>query len=170
MPACRPGSLAVASFCVFATKFNMRRQSTGHLWQTQPFSCLLDEDHLWAAIRYVERNPVRAKMVERAEDYPWSSAAFHCGLRDDDVLLDHNCLAGDRIQNWAEWLALHNDSAVDQRIRNRTYTGRPCGDDPFVRDAEQAVGRILTPRRPGPKPKASAAPDNILWTEDEIRF
>jgi putative transposase len=35
---------------------------------------------------FVESNPVRAGMVERAEDYRWSSAACHFGLRDDPML------------------------------------------------------------------------------------
>src|ERR1700756_2221481 len=54
----------------------------------------------------------------------------------------------------------HSINQVDQRIRERTYTSRRCGDDSFVRDAELAPGRILTPRKPGPKPKNSAAPEN----------
>ncbi len=51
---------------------------SGHLWQARFYSCVLDEDHFWSAIRYVERNPVRARMVGRAEDYRWSSARAHC--------------------------------------------------------------------------------------------
>ena len=46
----------------------------GHLWQGRFFSAPLDETYFWHAIRYVERNPVRAGLVERAEDYPWSRA------------------------------------------------------------------------------------------------
>ena len=46
----------------------------------------MDDPHLWAALRYVEQNLVRAGIVQRAEEYPWSSAAAHCGLRPDAVL------------------------------------------------------------------------------------
>jgi putative transposase len=46
----------------------------------------MDESRFRAAIRYVERNPVRAGMVIRAEQYPGSSARFHCGLTHDDLL------------------------------------------------------------------------------------
>jgi putative transposase len=46
----------------------------------------MDDAHLWNGIRYVELNPVRAGMVKRAEEYLWSSAAAHCGLRDDTLL------------------------------------------------------------------------------------
>ena len=50
------------------------------------FSSALDEPYLWAALRYVERNPVRARIVRKAENYMWSSAAAHCGLREDATL------------------------------------------------------------------------------------
>jgi REP element-mobilizing transposase RayT len=65
---------------VYAMRFNTRTQMSGHVWQGRFYSCVLDESHLWAAVRYVERNPVRAGMVDRAEDHPWSSARAHCGL------------------------------------------------------------------------------------------
>ena len=48
---------------------------SGHLWQGRFGSCALDEAHYWAALRYVERNPVRARLVGQAWLYPWSSAA-----------------------------------------------------------------------------------------------
>ena len=63
-----------------ALSLNKRHGFSGHVWQGRFFSCPLDEAHLWAAIRYVELNPVRAGMVARAEDYKWSSAPAHCGL------------------------------------------------------------------------------------------
>ena len=62
----------------------------GHLWHSRFFSTALDEPHMWAAIRYVEQNPLRAGMVKRAQDYVWSSAACHCGKLDDPVVyVDH---------------------------------------------------------------------------------
>ena len=41
----------------------------------------MDVEHLWTAARYVELNPERAGLAGRAEEYPWSSAAAHCGVR-----------------------------------------------------------------------------------------
>ena len=63
----------------FVGALNSRRKLSGHLWQGRFFSTPLDNAHLWASVRYVERNPVRAGMVSRAEDYKWSSAAAHAG-------------------------------------------------------------------------------------------
>ena len=63
----------------YAAYANSKLARSGHFWQNRFFSCALDPAHLWAALRYVERNPVRAHMVERADAYRWSSAAAHCG-------------------------------------------------------------------------------------------
>ena len=154
---------------MYANRFNMKYGFSGHLWQARPYSCVLDEEHLWRAIRYVELNPVRAHIVDRAVDYLWSSAAAHCGLR-EDTLLDAEWASRDEIQDWRQWLAPGNENEVDKRIRERTFTGRPCGNETFVREAERLIGRQLSPRKPGPKPKKAKPDDSAIWTTDEIRF
>ncbi|MCP5092893.1 MAG: transposase, partial [Gammaproteobacteria bacterium] len=62
---------------------NRFHKRSGHLWQNRFYSCALDDDHFWAALAYVEQNPVRARMVRRPWRYDWSSAAAHCGLAKD---------------------------------------------------------------------------------------
>jgi len=52
-------------------------------WCSQDGNVFGDEDYLLAGARYVELNPVRAKLVERAEDYAWSSARAHLDGKDD---------------------------------------------------------------------------------------
>ena len=59
----------------YASYINRREGVSGHLWQGRFFYSVLEDAHLWAAVRYVERNPVRAGLVTQAIDYPWSSAA-----------------------------------------------------------------------------------------------
>jgi putative transposase len=145
----------------------MKYGSTGHLWQARPFSCALDEEHFWAAIRYVERNPLRAGMVDCAEHYPWSSAATHCGLIADSML-DFESVSSVQIEDWHRWLTTGNPVEFEERIRQSTFTGRPCGNESFVRESERRLGRHLTPQKPGRKPKAAVA-ENRLWTTDEIR-
>jgi putative transposase len=78
----------------YAQRINRAKGWKGHLWQGRFFSSPLDEAYLWAAVRYVERNPVRAGMVSRAENYRWSSAAAHCGNHLDDLLNLASRLAG----------------------------------------------------------------------------
>ncbi len=67
---------------------NVARGDTGHLWQSRYYSCPMDDDHQWAALRYVELNPVRAGLVAAAEDWVWSSAAAHVGANDAAPFLD----------------------------------------------------------------------------------
>jgi len=152
---------------MYATRFNTKYGLTGHLWQARPFSCALDEEHFWTAIRYVERNPVRAGMVDCAEEYRWSSAATHCGFIEGSML-DFESISSIQIENWSRWLATGNPIESEERIRQSTFTGRPCGNEWFVRETEQRLGRHLAPRKPGRKPKQSARADT-LWTTDEIR-
>lgn len=54
----------------YAQYINRRYRRSGHLWQGRFFSCALDSAHLLAAVRYVERNPVRAGFVMRSEEWP----------------------------------------------------------------------------------------------------
>src|SRR4051812_26115504 len=62
----------------YAAYWNAKRSASGHLWQGRFYSCPLEEGHLWEALRYVELNPVRAKLVAAPEQWRWSSAAAHC--------------------------------------------------------------------------------------------
>ena len=61
---------------------------SGHLWQGRFHSCALDGRHLWPALKYVELNPVRAKLCRRAWQYPWSSAALHTDEKAESELLN----------------------------------------------------------------------------------
>lgn len=146
------GSLGTAlrdTHTVYAMYFNSRTELSGHVWQGRFFSCPLDESHHWAAVRYVEQNPVRAGMVERAEDYAWSSARAHCG-RGDDVVLSAEFPPSGVIANWSEWL---NEGREEDEgytsIRRQTRTGRPCGSSTFFDELEVLLGRSLRPKKGG---------------------
>ena len=70
----------------YAQRINRVQNGAGLIWQGRFFSSPLYEAYGWTAVRYVERNPVRAGMAESAENYQWSSAVAHCGNRTDCVL------------------------------------------------------------------------------------
>lgn len=127
----------------YAQYFNRRLDISGRLWQGRFFSCPMEDDHLWAAIRYVERNPVRAGMLHRAEDYAWSSAAAHCGIHQDPILSPLPELWPPRTPHWSKWLTDRENEAFLTRIRLHTRTGRPIGHDQFVRDLESTLGRRI---------------------------
>jgi putative transposase len=140
----------------YALYVNRREHLSGHLWQGRFFSCVLDEWHLQAAVRYVERNPVRAGLAKRAEDWPWSSAAAHCGLR-SDALLSGPLPWADEVADWSGWLAEPDDGQAGA-IRSATHTGRPCGSAKFIQGLENTLGRILRPAKRGRKPKSKLPP------------
>jgi len=135
----------------YAQHVNWTHDLAGRLWRGRFFSCPLDDRHCRAAIKYVERNPVRARLVRKAENYPWSSAAGHTGRREDPLLSRRPEIEA-AIRDWSKWLQQRQPDAVIARIRQSTRTGRPLGDDSFVRRLEKLCGRILRPK-PGGRPR-----------------
>ena len=121
----------------------------GYLWQGRFFSAPLSEQYLYSAMRYVERNPVRAGLVQRAEDYRWSSARAHA-LKTNDPFLSDNFLIT-KIADWADYLKVEEDKDKDSIIHH-TSSGRPLGDESFIARVEQITGRVLIKKKPGPKP------------------
>ncbi len=136
------------------TQYLNARQGIGLLWQGRFFSCPLDETHLWTAVRYVERNPVRAGMVDLPWEYPWSSAAARCQKRPDPILSDPCKLT----EQWTprQWrqmlLEPWQDEKTIKSFLAATRTGRPAGTDKFIKRLERKTGRCLKSRpkgRPG---------------------
>ena len=124
---------------------------TGHLWQSRYYSTMLDEAHLHKAVRYVEQNPVRAGMVTDAVDYPWGSAACHCGLKADPILFGDERWSG-ALQDWPRLLKENLDEEFIQEMRSRTSSGNPYGDESFVKKLSEDLGKPLT-RRPRGRPR-----------------
>jgi putative transposase len=119
---------------------------SGYLFQGRFYSCPLDERHTLAAVRYIERNPVRAGLLQTAWEYDWSSAAFHSGERNTDPLLSDPDPFG-RKAEWKPFLEIESDEV--ERVRADTRAGRPCGDRRFIEKMEQETGLQLVRRRPG---------------------
>ena len=135
----------------YTRMINFRENWRGYLWEGRFKSCALDEKHLYAAMRYVERNPVRAKIVSKASDYPWSSAIAHIYKTKSNLLAD-NFLVQD-VKNWFAYLE-QEDRPIDLDIlRQSTSTQRPIGDAKFVAMLEKITGKILHKQKPGPKNK-----------------
>jgi len=132
--------------------FNRKYNLKGHLWQARYYSCLLDERHLWSAVRYVERNPVRANIVKRAEDYKWSSAHAHAyGITDWFVDSGSPLIAA--VADWAKWLSDDDTPGTLEPIRKATARDLPLADESFVLDLEAKLGRRLRPNKRGRKAK-----------------
>ena len=137
----------------YTRRVNGREDWTGHLWQGRFASFPMDETHLLAAARYVELNPVRARLAKRAQDYPWSSARAHLAGRDDKLVKAGPLLA--LAADWAGFLAAGLAEADGERLRRHERTGRPLGDGRFLGALEKRLKRPLGRRKPGPKAKKS---------------
>ena len=131
---------------LYSQYINRFHKRSGHLWQNRFYSCVLDETHLWRVLAYVERNPVRARLVRQAWGYEWSSAAAHTGEADASELLD---LAAWQRQwkpgRWRKALQARDDEEVAGLIRASTHTGRPLATDGILSKLERKLGRRLRP-------------------------
>jgi len=134
----------------YAQYINKQHGWTGHLWQGRFFSSALDDAHTYSAIRYVERNPVEAGMVEKAEDYKWSSAGFYCGLVESAALSSYAKLpVGIQDEQWSDWLSVAESKAVTNILERYVEKGLPCGSDSFIEKLEQKANSILRYRPRG---------------------
>lgn len=131
----------------YANYFNRKMGGvSGHLWQGRFYSCICDARHAWGAIRYTERNPVRAGVVAHAEEYAWSSARAHVRGVHDGVLDDGlPSTTGPSQAEWAAWLRGPDDEHAVKMLRQSTRTGRPCGSARFISSLESDLGRRLRP-------------------------
>jgi len=134
---------------LYTQHINRMHDRSGHLWQNRFFSCAMDDAHYLTAMRYVERNPVRARMVRKPWRYAWSSAAAHAGRTTPAELLntsrwrDHT--AG---LDWEAFLTESDSEGVDA-IRLATRRGRPLATDSFLSKLETKLNRRLRPKPVG---------------------
>ncbi len=132
----------------YALAINKRKRWKGHFWQERFYSTVMDENHLLQAVRYVELNPVRAKLCDNAHDWKWSSARAHISGKDDALVIVKPLL--ERVNDWPAFLSDYSDS--DEELRKHTRTGRPFGEDNFLLQVEAMTGRRLRKKKPGPRP------------------
>ena len=133
----------------YTSAINTREDWKGYLWQGRFITYPLDECHLYAAVRYVERNPVRAGLVTLAEDYEWSSARAH--IRKEPHPLLSSCPLEIAIEDWAAYLGQEDSPEDTKKIVEHEHTGRPLGSEDFVKRLEALTGRVLAPKRRGRK-------------------
>ena len=138
---------------LYTRRINFRENWRGHLWEGRFKSCVLSEQHLYSAIRYVECNPVKAGIMKKAEDYAWSSAKAHVYKKRDELLSDNFVV--DEISDWREYLSDESDDSKGAIFVKHVDTGRPLGDEKFIKKIEGITGKILRKNKPGPSRKDS---------------
>jgi putative transposase len=129
---------------------NFKHGWTGHLWQGRFGSVAMDETHLLNAVRYVSQNPVRARLVARAQDWPWSSVRAHLGGRSDGVVDVTPVLT--RVDDFSAFLGANVEDTAFDLLRRSETSGRPLGPAPWIEQLESRTRRSLTPAKRGPKP------------------
>jgi putative transposase len=134
----------------YAGIIQARRKRSGHFWQGRFGAVAMDEQHLAAALRYVALNPVRARLVERAQDWRWSSTRAHLRGKADGITALKPIR--DRFPDLADLLATETEADIVGRLRAAETIGRPLGDDRFLTRLERLTGRTLKPGKRGPKP------------------
>jgi putative transposase len=140
---------------------NARSRWSGHLFQSRFASVVMDEAHLLAGVKYVSLNPVRARLVPQAEDWPWSSVRAHLQRRDDGLVIVKPVL--DRVGDFANFLAPGpGDDAAFTAIRLSEGSGRPLANAEFIAGLEQLLGRAIARRAPGSKAKAKTLSQESL--------
>ena len=140
---------------------NARHRWTGHLWQGRFGVVAMDEAHLGAAVRYVALNPVRAKLVQRAQEWAWSSARAHLAEADDPLVTVAPVL--ERYGRFADFL--HDplaDAEAWRALRMSETTGRPLGSGTWLEALEAQTGRKLKPQKRGPKPKVGVGSGGVF--------
>jgi len=147
-------------------RYHRNHHSGGHVWQGRFKSPVIQNDeHLLAVLRYIEANPLRAKIVEHAEDYAWSSYRTH-GLGEANDLVDALLMfdelspyAAVRRRKWSEMVHRPLEEATLASIRRSNATGLPYGDPTWVERLAKELNLDLTirprgrPRNPSEEPR-----------------
>ncbi len=136
----------------YAQYKNVERKRLGHLWQGRFYSCVLSRTHLLRVIRYVEMNPVRAKMVKHPWEYVWSSTRQHIKSERMPIVrteFHRDCdEAGLNFRNWKKYL-IEKDFEMEQEIRNKTQKGLVIGSLDFIIKLEEKLGIVLRELKAG---------------------
>ena len=133
----------------YARFINARHRWTGHLWQGRFGAVVMDEAHLVHAARYVALNPVRARLCDRAEDWPWSSVRAHLSGADDELVKVAPLL--ERAGDFGTFLGTAEDQQATRALRMAETTGRPLGSATWIAELEARTGRELAAKQRGRK-------------------
>ena len=136
---------------------NRQEQRSGTLWESRyKSSPIQTEAYLLGCLRYVELNPVRARMVRRPEDYRWSSYGQRVGQSEQFPWLDTEpCFEGlgdatqVRASRYAEFVRSAIPPGEWEMIRSALVRGQLTGSEQIVDEVEAIIGRRIEHRQQG---------------------
>lgn len=122
----------------YSQYLNRKLNTKGHLWQGRFYSCVLDEKHLMIAAKYVERNPVKANLVNQPWEWKWSSASAHIASNKDRSILlsDIFSIINMTHDQWKQYISFPEAVEDLKILKGHTLTGRPLGSEEFVKRLE----------------------------------
>ncbi len=118
----------------YTKTINKRHQWKGYLWEGRFKSYFMDNSYVFCAIRYVEMNPVRGRMVDAPEKYPWSSAKSHIENKKSPLLSPFKLK--EEISDWRSYLLSAPENETDI-LRQRVQSNHPLGTPEFISDVEK---------------------------------
>jgi len=136
----------------YAIRINRRKGWSGHLWQGRFKSSVMDASHAVAAVRYVEQNPVRARLVQQAWEYPWSSARHHTRDRDRDIVVRGDESLRAMVPDWRTFLRVRTPATLKAVFLKNTEACRAIGAPIFLKQLASEYG-IHEQRRPAGRPR-----------------
>ena len=138
--------------------FNRQHERSGTLWEGRFRSCIAESArYVLGCYRYIELNPVRARMVDHPTGYLWSSYATNSGMRSDPLITPHSeyiALAAEAEPRSVAYRGLFEqqlDPALQQAIRDATNAGYPLASDIFKATVLAPRGWKMEPTKPGPR-------------------
>jgi len=136
--------------------FNYQYRRSGTLWEGRYKSCLIQaERYLLEVYRYIELNPVRAKMVNDPGEYAWSSYPINALGKTSDLCTPHpeyvklGCTKDERMKNYRALFSHHVEGNLLEEIRSGVNKGMAIGHDRFKDEIELLTGRRLKPKKAG---------------------
>lgn len=129
--------------------FNKKYDRTGRLWECRYHSSLVDKDnYMWAVIRYIETNPLRAGISKHPEEYIWSSAESRLLSKSNSYVKLQKYFDKNELESYRKYFYEIRPN-MEAFITKQTYDGRPIGNNQFLNRIEKLVGKVLIPRPKG---------------------
>lgn len=124
---------------------NIRNHRYGHLWQARFYSSPIEETHLARVIRYIERNPLAAKITAKVEEWPWSSALARLKLRAPEPWLNLQEMPESRNpEQWRSYLLSPGLTRETAEIHRTLMREKPYGSAAFQRDFARTYSGVET--------------------------
>ena len=138
-------------------RYHRHYRGSGHVWQGRFKAFPIQQDaHLWTVLRYVERNPLRAGLVARAEAWPWSSLWWRGKGKEDRPPFLHDGPV-DRPRGWVGEVNRPMTDDELAAVRQSVNRGTPWGGQTWRRRTAVRLG-IESSLRPRGRPRKATNP------------